>query len=203
MTERPSKALLWGLLAMGSYYLLMSHRSDVLVPPDASGGDDSGNLPPPAEPVTLLQDIKDTIVTAVTGQSLGERLNNPGNLRPGSPWQGLAAVQSDPRYLEFDTWQMGMRAMAYLLRISYCRRLGFCRIDQIVQRYAPSADNNLVGPYVADVSARLGVDAGTALDLEDDSILTSLMDAMIHHEQGRNIWGTDGIAAGIALLQGA
>jgi hypothetical protein len=38
---------------------------------------------------------------------------------------------------------------------------------------------------------RTGLDANAKLNLQDPQVLQSLMDAMIFHEQGRNIYGAD------------
>ena len=45
----------------------------------------------------------------------GERNNNPGNIRKGSNWQGLAPEQTDSAFGQFTEAKWGIRALAKVL----------------------------------------------------------------------------------------
>ncbi len=45
----------------------------------------------------------------------GVRNNNPGNIRLGIAWNGLAPEQTDPDFCQFITPQFGIRALCIVL----------------------------------------------------------------------------------------
>lgn len=104
-----------------------------------------------------------------TGQPLGVRYNNPGNLQPGG---------QERRY---GTPAEGLLAMANLL-IKYAQN-GRDTVASIISKYAPPGTNNTAA-YIARVVKELGVGAGDHLNLNDPSVLQRLMEAMIKVEQG-------------------
>lgn len=90
----------------------------------------------------------------------GYRNNNPGNLRHGSKWQGLAPTQTDASFCQFVSMTMGMRALCKLLS-NYIKN-GHNTIQKIVSRYAPSSENNTAA-YIATVSQMVSIPADRIL----------------------------------------
>jgi hypothetical protein len=118
--------------------------------------------------------------TADTGA--GVPLHNPGNLRD---WGDTPRVQVGKigKFAKFNTDIEGLSAMAGNL-LAYSRR-GINTIGAIVSRWAPRSENDTAS-YIADVSKKMGMNAGQGLNLSDPQTLENLMTAMIHHEQGRS-----------------
>ena len=127
----------------------------------------------------------------------GERNNNPCNIRiSNAPWLGKANPSQDPAFEQFDEVQHGIRAAANLF-LSYHKLYGLSTVTQLISRWAPSNEND-TDSYVADVCSRMGVGAGDSLDLTDTSVLSSLVSAVIWHENGENPYSTDEINAACA-----
>lgn len=129
-------------------------------------------------------------------QTRGERNNNPGNIRKGSNWLGLAPDQTDPDFCIFTDAKYGFRALAKILLVY--RRAGVSTVRAIIERWAPQNENNTTA-YVAAVAARMKVDPDIDLDAFDYTQLYPLVDAITRHENGRNIWPRTTIDAGLAL----
>jgi hypothetical protein len=117
----------------------------------------------------------------------GERANNPGNIReyPNDPtaWKGERATDDDPEFEEFETPEDGIRALGKVL-LAYQRKYGIRTIRGIINRYAPSTENDTES-YISAVSLKLGVDSRDLIDLSDKRMLRDLVEAIIHHENGR------------------
>jgi hypothetical protein len=126
----------------------------------------------------------------------GERNNNPGNLRKGSPWQGLSRAQPDADFCTFDDPDYGIRALCKVLLLYGMK--GVDTVAAIIARWAPSNENN-TSAYVAAVAASMKVDPNIHLDVRQYSQLYPLVDAIIHHENGRNIYPRTTMDAGLAL----
>lgn len=90
----------------------------------------------------------------------GYRNNNPGNIRHGSKWQGLAELQRDREFCQYVSMTMGMRALCKLLN-NYVKN-GHNTITKIISRYAPSNENNTKG-YIATVSQMVNIPADRVL----------------------------------------
>lgn len=132
----------------------------------------------------------------MTALTRGERNNNPGNIRHGSNWQGLAGMQPDPDFCTFTDAKYGFRALAKVLLVY--RAKGFDTIRTIIERWAPSSENN-TGAYVAAVAHHMGCDPDTHLDVMDYSQMYPLVCAIVRHENGRNNYLRSTIDAGLAL----
>lgn len=143
--------------------------------------------------------VEDIGTTMGIKPTRGERNNNPGNIRKGPAWQGLAADQSsDTAFAVFTTPEYGIRALGKLLQ-NY-QSQGFNTVRAIINKYAPSTENN-TGAYINAVASALHVSPDAPIDLHDPSTLTSLVNAIIQHENGRNVFADSGITdAGIALI---
>lgn len=72
----------------------------------------------------------------------GLKNNNPLNIRRGtSSWQGLKERQTDPDFCQFKTIEYGFRA-AFRLLHTYHYTLGLHTLRDIINRWAPPAENN-------------------------------------------------------------
>lgn len=115
----------------------------------------------------------------------GYRNNNPGNLRHGSKWQGLAATQTDAAFCQFISMTMGMRALCKLLN-NYVKN-GHNTVTKIISRYAPSNENNTKG-YIATVSQMVNIPADRVLcepgEIADIKVLSMVVAAIIAVENG-------------------
>lgn len=116
----------------------------------------------------------------------GIRNNNPFNLRPGSPWQGIAGIDNGPAgaYLQFETPEAGLRAGFKNLRNQSLLH-GLNTVRGVITRYAPASDNNATDAYIADVARRLGVAPDDVLDFDSNPVtLRNFGAAIIQHENG-------------------
>lgn len=113
--------------------------------------------------------------------SRGIRLNNPGNLRHGQKWAGLADEQLDPDFCTFRSAEYGLRAMCRVL-LTYNAR-GLDTVRKIVSTWAPPSENNTAA-YVADVAQRCAVDPDEPLDVDQSGVMRTLLQAIVRHENG-------------------
>lgn len=151
----------------------------------------SAAVNPNPSPVLKTNPLKDAPRTR------GERNNNPGNIREGSAqWQGEVPGR-DAAFEEFATPELGIRALAVLLR-NYQRIHRLRTIRQIITRYAPPTENNTEA-YILAVSRAMEVQPGLPVDLEDNATLAKMVRAVIHHENGRVIYSDETIAQAVAL----
>lgn len=123
---------------------------------------------------------------------------NPGNVdRTSIRWQGMSAIQDDPRFIRFIAPQWGFRCMARILKGDYAE--GFQSVHALIDRWAPPVENN-TSSYVTDVAGRLGVGVDDVLTFPDQ--LPAMLRAIAIHEGGCP-WGDDVIQLGIDLEQSA
>ncbi|MBK9497447.1 MAG: structural protein [Xanthomonadales bacterium] len=133
----------------------------------------------------------------------GIRNNNPGNIEKSNVrWQGMAATQTDPRFLQFVSMEYGIRAIGKILR-TYQNTHGLRTVAQIIERWAPASENgSITAAYIDNVSALVGVDRDEEIDVENPEILFGLIRGIINQENGRAtsaLIGDDVLAAGLAL----
>jgi hypothetical protein len=115
------------------------------------------------------------------GPTRGIRANNPGNIRHGEPWAGLAAEQTDHDFCVFIAPVYGIRAMVKILR-SYARRQGALTIRSIIRTWAPPTENDTEA-YIDHVADLVGLPAEKPLQLMVTSPwLPKLLRAIIMHE---------------------
>jgi len=131
------------------------------------------------------------------GVPRGIRNLNPGNIeRDGTRWQGMAAVQSDARFVVFSEPKWGIRAIARILITYQDRRRAHdgSRIDTVrkfISRWAPPGEND-TDTYARTVARALGVgpdDAG--VDVYDYSTMLALARAIVRFENGAPTWASD------------
>lgn len=145
--------------------------------------------------------ISDKILTVTTGQTRGERNNNPGNIRNNSKykWQGQIGVDS-AGYIIFDNVINGIRAIAKDLLSKNTR--GLDSVFGIISVYAPPSEND-TSAYIATVSKALNVSAFDSLDLTDFDTLYLFVLAIIKHENGRINYADQDLILGVnAALHG-
>lgn len=163
-------------------------------------GSGLGRIPPPVVRGAQVRPASATGADRGGGgrQPIGVRNNNPGNLRDdGSPWIGRTGVSGG--FLTFRTPEHGMRALAIDLLTGYGR--GENTLTAIFRQYAPSSENDTAA-YIRAVAQRMGVRADQALNLRDEGVLSSLMGAIVRHENGGDFFPLSMILGGArAALQ--
>ena len=92
----------------------------------------------------------------------GIRNNNPGNIRLGAGWQGMADEQTDHDFVVFKAPEWGIRAIAKIL-LSDARN-GITNVRGIINRWAPPVENN-TDAYIAAVSNQLQVNPDQYIDI--------------------------------------
>jgi hypothetical protein len=70
---------------------------------------------------------------------------------------GQTCQPGDSCYAAFPTWQAGFEAWYKLIRNLYVAGWGLSTVDQIIPKYAPSADNNNEAAYIASVEHSIDV----------------------------------------------
>lgn len=111
----------------------------------------------------------------------GIRNNNPGNIRHGQPWQGLAPEQTDSAFATFVTMPWGIRALVKLLQ-TYRLRYGLNTVRGIITRWAPPAENDTEA-YIRAVCRPAGLGADD--ELPDDRLTYEYLARVIaRHENG-------------------
>jgi hypothetical protein len=119
----------------------------------------------------------------------GIRNNNPGNIRVAKiRWQGQKTAQFDQSFVEFDSPEMGLRALMKVL-LTYYRKYDLDTVQSIINRWAPPHENATDG-YAAHVAKRLKVKRTTVLNIEAAGTLCALAKAITVHENGRPSKGT-------------
>lgn len=126
----------------------------------------------------------------------GIRNNNPGNIRHGDNWRGMAEEQPDSAFITFVKPEWGFRAMVRILH-SYNRR-GVNTLAEIINTWAPPVENNTAA-YVNHVAERLGMAPSGVIDLEDRETVIDLLEAITLHENGQQPYSRDIIRRGYEL----
>ena len=125
----------------------------------------------------------------------GIRNNNPGNIRHGAGWQGMADEQPDPAFITFKTPEYGIRAIARIM-LTYAKN-GIVNVRGIISRWAPDNENNTEA-YIASVCEALKVNPDQYIDLTVE--MPALVKAIIRQENGLQPYSDETIEAGIALV---
>ncbi|ESL56745.1 hypothetical protein [Klebsiella pneumoniae] len=116
------------------------------------------------------------------GNTLADRNNNPGNIRPVGGG-GFRAFDS-----ALEGWEaMKNQLMRYFTGKTTGRRLQ--TIMDIVSTWAPAADNNDPAKYARDVAGWMGVSPTAALNLSDPNTMAMLMQSMARKE-GYSNWNS-------------
>lgn len=126
----------------------------------------------------------------------GIRNNNPGNIRHGDRWRGMAAEQPDSAFITFTAPEYGIRAMGKLLA-NYESLHGLNTVAGIIGRWAPPVENNTAA-YVNSVAQALGVSPDAPINVK--ARLPTLVPAIIKHENGMQPYTPGIIRDGLALI---
>lgn len=127
----------------------------------------------------------------------GIKNKNPGNIRHGDKWQGLAEVQQDPDFCTFLEPRWGIRAISRLL-ITYQDKYGINTVRGIISRWAPASENN-TGAYIRHVCQLTGMEEDEPLNLHSFHDVEPLVKAIIHHENGYQPYDDSVIDDGLKL----
>lgn len=108
----------------------------------------------------------------------GIRNNNPLNIiHSNAVWQGESPKQTDPNFVQFQSMEYGIRAAVLLLR-AYKRR-GISTIANIVKRWCP---DETAESYIANVCRLTGMSRNQVIDINHETQVIALLDAMIKVE---------------------
>lgn len=121
----------------------------------------------------------------------GVRNNNPGNIRWGSPWQGLVknGKLKDTEFCIFEDPAYGIRAIAATLITYYDKRKAKdgSKIDsvrEVIERWAPPVENN-TSAYASQVAKVLAISPDSeTLNLHDYKTMRAVVESIIRHECG-------------------
>lgn len=136
----------------------------------------------------------------------GIRNNNPGNIRHGDNWQGMAAEQPDRSFITFVNPVYGFRAMTKILQ-SY-RRRGVTTVADIIATWAPPVGRdpetgetygNHTAAYVQAVASRTGLKPEQNVDLSNRPLVVDLLAAMTLQENGQQPYSLTTIREGYDL----
>ena len=115
-------------------------------------------------------------------QSRGLRNRNPGNIRLGSVRYRGEVESSDTQFRQFESMAMGYRAMFVLLH-TYRIKYGLRTVAQMIERYAPSSENNTTA-YIRSVVLLSGIDAEKLIDTTRAEVMVPVVSAMSRVENG-------------------
>ena len=126
------------------------------------------------------------------------RNNNPLNIEKRDDWEGLADLQTDPRFAVFREPEYGFRA-AYIILLRYLEREDDT-IEKIVAKWAPASDNNHVEAYSDFVAQRVRKDVDDFITPAD---LPGIMLAMADFEGAKGAYDLEVVNRGILLAREA
>lgn len=129
----------------------------------------------------------------------GVRNNNPGNIRWGSPWQGLVdqAESTDKSFCQFTDPKWGIRAIAKIM-LTYYDRYDLNTVNKIIHRWAPPSEND-TSAYVDAVASHLGVYDNDVINVHLAPVMRKLVEGIIYHENGIQPYSKDVINSGLSL----
>lgn len=132
---------------------------------------------------------------AVHQMTRGIRNNNPGNIRRGQKWQGLAPQQTDAAFDQFISPYWGIRALAKTLK-TYQVKHGLNTIAGVIERWAPP-NENITSAYVDSVAKHVGIAPNAVIDLNNINTLALIANAIIKHENGINPYSAEEVLSAV------
>ena len=124
----------------------------------------------------------------------GIRNKNPGNIKLGTDWDGLAAEQTDPTFCIFDEAVMGIRALMRIL-LTYRFTHNKKNIDSIIRRWAPPSENDTEA-YIKFVAKRMEIEPMDDMDNSIEAYLP-LVKSIIQMENGMQPYDDELIVEGM------
>lgn len=124
----------------------------------------------------------------------GIRNKNPGNIKLGTDWDGLAAEQTDPTFCIFDEAVMGIRALMRIL-LTYRFTHNKKNIDSIIRRWAPPSENDTEA-YIKFVAKRMKIEPMAMIDNSIEGYLP-LVKSIIQMENGMQPYDDELIVEGM------
>ena len=124
----------------------------------------------------------------------GIRNKNPGNIKLGTDWDGLAAEQTDPTFCIFDEAVMGIRALMRIL-LTYRFTHNKKNIDSIIRRWAPPSENDTEA-YIKFVAKRMEIEPMSMIDNSIEGYLP-LVKSIIQMENGMQPYDDELIVEGM------
>ena len=124
----------------------------------------------------------------------GIRNKNPGNIKLGTNWDGLAKEQTDPVFCIFDEAVMGIRALMRILLV-YRFHHKKTTIDDIISRWAPPSENDTEA-YVDFVAKKMDKKPLDELDNSIENYLP-LVKCIIQMENGMQPYEDELIVEGM------
>ena len=124
----------------------------------------------------------------------GIRNKNPGNIKLGTDWDGLAAEQTDPTFCIFDEAVMGIRALMRIL-LTYRFTHNKKNIDSIIRRWAPPSENDTEA-YIKFVAKRMEIEPMDDIDNSIKAYLP-LVKSIIQMENGMQPYDDELIVEGM------
>lgn len=144
-----------------------------------------------------MTDAPETAPASDKYKARGLRNNNPGNIRLSkTKWQGKIK-STDDEFEQFKTPELGIRAMATILK-TYKVDHGIKTIQDMINRWAPAEDNNDPVAYAKFVAKEVGLDPNQEIDLTGD-VRLGLVKAMIRMENGAMPYSDKQLKAGVKM----
>ena len=121
----------------------------------------------------------------------GIRNCNPGNIRHDTDgycdWQYVECndgTKEDKSFCTFDSMAYGIRALIKTL-ITYTTKRGCKTVRDIINRWAPSNENNTQA-YIESVAKAINKDPDEVLDFSNTSLYLEIAKAIAKHENGKD-----------------
>lgn len=140
-------------------------------------------------------------MTEIKRTPRGIRNNNPGNIRWGENWKGLApdGKSKDKSFCVFEEPKWGIRALCKVL-ITYNRRYGLDTVQEIICRFAPENENDTKA-YMEHVAKLLGVRPDEQIKVCNERVMFTLITSIIQHENGVQPYSEE-VIKGAMLMAG-
>jgi hypothetical protein len=168
---------------------IQNQRGTALADVDVREKNERMALNPPAavQPTAT----EDTAPSATDSRAIGERNNNPFDMRP---WKANQARSGG--FLKFDSMQAGVTGG--FKNLLYAQdHYGRNTISKLIGAYAPKRDHNDTGAYIASVSKMTGLGADQKIDLHDAKVLRAVGIAILKNENTSNSVTSDQIDRGV------
>lgn len=118
----------------------------------------------------------------------GFRNNNPGNIKHGEDWRGLAERQIDDVFCTFRAVEWGIRAIHRIL-LTYKNAYDIVTIEQIIKRWAPAHENhteNYIDSVRDTVNRTVASYVSRTCDVWSRDLVTETIQGIIYFENGCN-----------------